>query len=140
MKFIYKSSCFSLQIIFWRCMQLLGVIFIRKPTHKDSMMLATTERIEGRQIKETLGLVRGNTIRAKWFGKDIVAGLRQIIGGELKEYTEMLTEAREEALQRMIKEAEKLGADAVVEMRFSTSQIMANAAEILAYGTAVKLK
>ncbi len=104
------------------------------------MMLATTERIEGRQIKETLGLVRGNTIRAKWFGKDIIAGLRQIVGGELKEYTEMLTEAREEALQRMIKEAETLGADAVVEMRFSTSQIMANAAEILAYGTAVKLK
>jgi len=104
------------------------------------MMLATTERIEGRQIKKTLGLVRGNTIRAKWFGKDIIAGLRQIIGGELKEYTEMLTEAREEALQRMIKEAEKLGADAVVEMRFSASQIMENAAEILAYGTAVKLK
>lgn len=104
------------------------------------MILATTERIEGRRIKETLGLVRGNTIRAKWFGKDIVAGLRQIIGGELKEYTEMLTEAREEALLRMIKEAEKLGADAVVEMRFSTSQIMANAAEILAYGTAVRLK
>lgn len=80
------------------------------------MIIATTEKIEGRQTKETLGLVRGNTIRAKWFGKDIVAGLRQIVGGELKEYTEMLTEAREEALERMVKKAEELGADAIVGM------------------------
>ncbi len=121
-------------------MQLLATVFIRKRRHRNGMMLATTEKIEGRQIKEMLGLVKGNTIRAKWFGKDIVVGLRQIVGGELKEYTEMLTEAREEALQRMIEEAEKIGADAVVGLRFTTSQIMSNAAEILAYGTAVKLK
>ena len=91
-------------------------------------------------VSTDLGLVRGNTIKAKWFGKDIMSGLRQIVGGELKEYTEMLTEAREEALARMMQEAEKLKADAVINVRFSTSQVMASAAEILAYGTAVKLK
>jgi len=104
------------------------------------MILVSTDFVSGRAITACLGLVRGNTIKAKWFGKDIMAGLRQIVGGELKEYTEMLTEAREEALNRMIKEAEKLNADAVINIRFSTSQVMASAAEILAYGTAVKLK
>lgn len=104
------------------------------------MILVSTDFVKGKEIKETIGLVRGNTIRAKWFGKDIMAGLRQIVGGELKEYTEMLTEAREEATQRMAQEAEKLGADAVINIRYSTSQVMASAAEILAYGTAVKLK
>jgi len=104
------------------------------------MILVSTDFVKGKEIKETIGLVRGNTIRAKWFGKDIMSGLRQIVGGELKEYTEMLTEAREEATQRMTQETEKLGADAVINIRYSTSQVMASAAEILAYGTAVKLK
>ena len=104
------------------------------------MIITTTETIENREITETIGLVCGNTIRAKWFMKDIVSSIRQITGGELKEYTEMLSEAREEAMKRMIKEAEHLEADAIINVRFTTSQIMANAAEILVYGTAVKLK
>ena len=104
------------------------------------MMVVTTDFIQGKTVNQTLGLARGNSIRAKWFGKDIISGLRQIVGGELKEYTEMLSEAREEALSRMIDEAEKMNADAVINVRFTTSQVMASAAEILAYGTAVKLK
>ncbi|MFH1696583.1 MAG: YbjQ family protein [Candidatus Diapherotrites archaeon] len=104
------------------------------------MIIASSSNIAGKTVAQTLGLVRGNTIRAKWFGKDFVVGLRQIVGGELKEYTEMMTEAREQALARMVQEAEKLGADAIVDVRFTTSQVMATAAEILAYGTAVKLK
>lgn len=104
------------------------------------MILVNTENVPGRDVSESLGLVRGNTIRAKWIGKDIIAGIRNFFGGELKEYTEMLTEAREEALNRMIGEAEKLGADAVVNVRFVTAQISQGAAELLVYGTAVKLK
>lgn len=103
------------------------------------MILTTTNKIPGREIKESLGLVKGNTIRAKHIGKDILAGLRNIVGGEIKEYTEALSEARELALKRMIEEAEKLGADAIVSIRFTTSQIMGGAAELLVYGTAVKL-
>ncbi len=104
------------------------------------MIVVSTDFVEGRKIAKTLGIVRGNTIRAKWFGKDILAGLRQLVGGEIKEYTEMLTDARNEAMSRMVKDAEQLEADAVVNVRFATSQVMQNAAEILAYGTAVKLK
>ena len=104
------------------------------------MILTTSNNIVGRQIKETLGLVRGNTIRAKHIGKDILAGLRNIVGGEIKEYTKALNEAREEAMKRMIKDAEGLGADAIVGIRFTTSQIMSGAAELLVYGTAVKLE
>ncbi len=104
------------------------------------MLLVNREQITGREIEKDLGLVRGNTIRARHVGKDIMAGLRNIIGGEVKEYTEMISEAREEALKRMAKEAEDLNADAVVNIRFTTSQVMGGAAEILAYGTAVKLK
>lgn len=103
------------------------------------MITTTTENIEGYKVKEVLGIVKGNTIRAKWFGKDIMAGLRNIVGGELKEYTEMLTEAREEALKRMEDQAKKLNADAIVNVRFSTSNVIGGAAELLAYGTAVKL-
>lgn len=103
------------------------------------MIIVNTEEISGREIKEVLGLVRGNTIRARHIGNDIMAGLRNIIGGEVKEYTQMISEAREDALKRMIDEAEKLNADAVVNIRFTTSQVMGGAAEILAYGTAVKL-
>ena len=104
------------------------------------MIIVNTETIAGKKVKKTLGLVRGNTIRAKWIGKDILAGLRHIVGGELTEYTEMLSEAREMALKRMIDDAEKLKADAVINVRFSTSQVMQGAAELLAYGTAVKLE
>jgi len=103
------------------------------------MIFVTSDKVPGREIKETLGLVRGNTIRAKHIGKDILAGLRSIVGGEIKEYTEALSEAREVAMRRMIEEAEKLGADAIVCIRFTTSQVMAGAAELLVYGTAVKL-
>ena len=104
------------------------------------MIVVNTETVPGMEIVEVLGLVRGNTIRAKHIGKDIMAGLRNIVGGELSEYTEMISEAREEALNRMLSEAEKLRADGVVNVRFTTSQVAASAAEILVYGTAVKLK
>jgi len=103
------------------------------------MIFVTSDKIPGREIKETLGLVRGNTIRAKHIGKDILAGLRSIVGGEIKEYTEALSEAREIAMKRMIEEAETLEADAIVCIRFTTSQVMAGAAELLVYGTAVRL-
>lgn len=104
------------------------------------MIIVNTETIPGKKISQTLGIVKGNAIRAKHIGKDIVAGLRNIVGGELTEYTQMLSETREIALQRMTKNAESVGADAVVNVRFATSQIMAGAAELLAYGTAVKLE
>lgn len=104
------------------------------------MILVNTDFVQGYSVSETLGVVRGNTIRAKHLGKDIMASLRTLVGGEIKEYTEMLTEARNEALLRMETEARQLGADGVVNIRFMTSQVMAGAAEILAYGTAVKLQ
>jgi len=104
------------------------------------MIIVNTDFVYGKEISETLGLVRGNTIQAKSIGKDIRAGFRHIAGGEIKEYTEMLAESREIALKRMIDKAEKLGADAVINIRFMTSSIMGGAAEILAYGTAVKLR
>ena len=104
------------------------------------MLIVTTETVPGREISEAIGVVRGNTIRAKHVGKDIMAGLRMLVGGEVKEYTEMLTEARNESLKRLEAQAEKVGADAVVNLRFITSQVMTGAAEMLAYGTAVKLK
>ena len=104
------------------------------------MIVVNTDFVPGREIIEVLGLVKANTIRAKHIGKDIMAGLRNIVGGELTEYTEMLSESREQALQRMIKEAEKLGADAVINVRFMTSSVAQGAAEILVYGTAVRLK
>jgi uncharacterized protein YbjQ (UPF0145 family) len=104
------------------------------------MLVTNTETLPRKEIAEVLGIVKGNTVRAKWFGKDILAGLRNIVGGELKEYTEMLTESREQAVNRMIEDAESLKADAVINVRFVTSQISQGAAELLAYGTAVKLK
>jgi len=104
------------------------------------MIITNTDFITGKEIKELIGLVRGNTIQAKSIGKDIKAGFRNIAGGEIKEYTEMLAEAREIALKRMEEKAQNLGADAVINVRFMTSSIMGGAAEILAYGTAVKLK
>ena len=104
------------------------------------MIIVNTDYIIGKEIKDVLGLVRGNTVQAKNIGKDFKAGLRNITGGEIIEYTEMLAESREIALKRMNDKAEKLGADAVINVRFMTSSIMGGAAEILAYGTAVKLK
>jgi uncharacterized protein YbjQ (UPF0145 family) len=104
------------------------------------MTLTTTEKVEGRKIEAVLGLVRGNTIRARHLGRDFLAGMRNIVGGEIKDYTRMLSDARDQAIRRMVREAEKLGADAVVCLRFTTSQTMSGAAEILAYGTAVKLE
>ncbi len=103
------------------------------------MIAVTTETVAGYTISQTLGTVVGNTIRARHVGKDIVAGLRTIVGGEIKEYTGMLAESREQALHRMRERAEELGADAVVGVRFQTSMIMSSTAELLVYGTAVKL-
>ena len=101
------------------------------------MIITTTEQITGKSIKKTVGMVRGSTIRARHLGKDIMAGLRGMVGGEITEYTKMMAEAREQAIQRMVEDAEKKGANAVVGMRFTTSMIMSNAAEVLAYGTGV---
>ena len=103
------------------------------------MLVVTTETIVGREIIETLGLVRGNTIRARHIGKDIIAGLKNIVDGEIHEYAKLMGEAREQAIDRMVAEAQALGADAIVNVRFSTSVIQGGAAEMLAYGTAVNL-
>ena len=104
------------------------------------MQISTTYEIPGRQVEKSLGIVTGNTIRAKHLGKDIIAGLRQIVGGELKEYSEMLSEARSQAIKRMEHNAKEMGADAVIGMRITTAAVAQGSAEILAYGTAVKLK
>ena len=103
------------------------------------MLIINSDFVPGKRITEALGLVRGSTIRAKHLGKDIMAGLRTIVGGEIKEYTEMIIESRAESVRRMEAQAEKLGADAIINVRFVTSQVMSGAAELLAYGTAVKL-
>jgi uncharacterized protein YbjQ (UPF0145 family) len=103
------------------------------------MLLTTQDEFADYRIVKTLGLVKGNTIRARHVGHDIVAGLRNLVGGEISEYTKMLAESREQAIDRMIKEAESKGADGIVCLRFTTSSIMQSAAELLAYGTAVKL-
>jgi uncharacterized protein YbjQ (UPF0145 family) len=102
------------------------------------MIVTTTSEIEGRRVIETLGMVRGNTIRARFIGRDIVAVLRAVAGGEIREYTKMMAEAREQAIDRMVEEAASLGADAVIAVRFQTSMVMKTAAEILCYGTAVR--
>ena len=103
------------------------------------MLLVNTEMVPGREITEMLGLVQGNTIRAKHLGRDIAAGFKNLVGGEIKGYTELLTEARRQAVERMLAQAEQLGADAVVNVRFTTSAVAAGAAELYAYGTAVRL-
>jgi uncharacterized protein YbjQ (UPF0145 family) len=104
------------------------------------MILSTTDEIPGKDIAAILGIARGSTVRARNIGRDIFAGFKNIVGGEISEYTKLQAQAREEALQRMQQDAEKLGADAIVNVRFSTSMIMQGASEILAYGTAVSLK
>ena len=103
------------------------------------MIVVNTEEVPGRQIVQVLGLVQGNTIRAKHAGRDIMAGFKNLVGGELKGYTELLTESRRQAVERMMQQAQQLGADAVVNVRFTTSAITGGAAELYAYGTAVKL-
>jgi uncharacterized protein YbjQ (UPF0145 family) len=104
------------------------------------MIVVTTPDVPGLRVTQTLGLVRGNTIRARHLGRDILAMFRNIAGGEIREYTKMLAEAREQAIDRMIEEAEVLDADGIVGVRFQTSMIQAGAAEMLCYGTAVRLE
>lgn len=104
------------------------------------MIISTTENIAGKTITEMLGIARGSTVRARNIGRDIFAGLKNIVGGEIEEYTKLQAQAREQALQRMTEDAERLGANAIVNVRFTTSVITQGASEILAYGTAVKLQ
>lgn len=101
------------------------------------MIIVTSDSIPGKTVKKTIGLVRGNTIRARHVGHDIMAKLRHIVGGEITDYTKMMAESREQSLDRMVEEAQSRGANAIVGVRFTTSMIMESAAEILVYGTAV---
>jgi uncharacterized protein YbjQ (UPF0145 family) len=104
------------------------------------MIITTSSTVAGKEIQQTFGLVKGNTIRARNIGRDIIAGLKNILGGEIEEYTKLMAESREQALARMKEEAQSLGANGIINVRFSTSYIMQSAAEILVYGTAVVLK
>ena len=101
------------------------------------MIISTSGQIEGKKVIKTIGLVKGSTIRARHLGRDIMASFRGMVGGEISEYTKMMAEAREEAIQRMIEDAQQQGANAIIGMRFATSMVMQNAAEVLAYGTGV---
>ena len=114
-----------------------GVISRHVSSGDKVMLLTTTHTIHGKNIVKQLGLVRGNTIRARHIGKDIMAGLRNVVGGEVEEYTKLMAESREQAIDRMVEDAKKLGANAIVGVKFSTTEIMDHAAEILVYGTAV---
>ena len=104
------------------------------------MKIYTVENLPGLKIEEVLGLVKGEIVQSKHFGKDFMAGMKTIVGGEIKSYTEMISEARKIATERMIEEAEKLGANAIIGVRFGSSAVMQGAAEMIAYGTAVKIK
>ena len=104
------------------------------------MIITTSEQIEGKKVIKTIGLVKGSTVRARHVGRDIVAQLRGIVGGEITEYTKMMAESREQATDRMVADAEQQGANAIISLRFTTSMVMQNAAEILAYGTAVVME
>ena len=104
------------------------------------MILTTTENVPGKEIEQILGVARGSTVRARNIGRDIFAGLKNIVGGEIEEYTELQAHAREQAMERLAQDAQKLDADAVVNIRLTTSMVMQGCSEILAYGTAVKLK
>jgi len=107
---------------------------------KAGIIISNTESIPGRRIAEFYGVVTGNTVRAKHIGRDIMAGLKNVVGGELKGYTELLQDSREEATERMIMQAQSMGANAVVNVRFATSSISQGAAELFAYGTAVRVE
>ncbi len=104
------------------------------------MIISTTDFIPGREVSEVLDIARGSTVRARNIGRDIFAGLKSIVGGEIEEYTKLMAQAREQSIDRMVADAEVLGADAIINVRFTTAQVMQGASEILAYGTAVKLK
>lgn len=104
------------------------------------MLVVTTDFVPGYEISEVIDIARGNTVRARHLGNDIIAGLKNLVGGEISEYTELIAHAREQALARMVADAERIGADAVICVRFTTSPVMKSASEILAYGTAVKLR
>ena len=104
------------------------------------MIIVTSSHIEGRKTVKTLGMVRGSTIRARNVGRDMVAGLRSIVGGEISEYTKLMAEAREQSIQRMTEQAEGMGANAIVDTRFVTSMVMSGASELLVYGTAVVIE
>ena len=104
------------------------------------MIITTSEQVEGKKIVKTIGMVKGSTIRARHLGRDVMAGLRGMVGGEISEYTKMMAESREQAIQRMVEDAEKQGANAIIGMRFTTSMVMQNASEILVYGTGVVLE
>ena len=104
------------------------------------MILSNIENVPGKEIVEILGIARGSTVRARNIGRDIFAGLKNIVGGEIEEYTKLQAQAREQALQRLMADGAQMGADAIVNVRFTTAMVMQGAAEILAYGTAVKLK
>jgi len=104
------------------------------------MIISTTDFIPGKEIAEVIEIARGSTVRARNIGRDIFAGLKNLVGGEISEYTELMADAREQAIARMVADAEQLGADAVINVRFTTSMVMQGCSEILAYGTAVKLK
>ena len=106
----------------------------------NNMLVVPSSQIASREIIQHLGLVRGNTIRARHIGKDILASLRNLVGGEIHEYTKLMAESREQAIDRMIDEAKSLGADAIIDVRFTTSMVAQSAAEILVFGTAVKLE
>jgi len=104
------------------------------------LIITTSDQIEGKRISQTLGLVKGSAVRTRHLGRDIMAALRNLVGGEIPEYTKLMAESREQAIQRMVEEAERQGANAIVGVRFTTSMVMSGAAEILAYGTAVKVE
>ena len=106
----------------------------------SEIIISTIDYIPGRKVSEILGIARGSTVRARNIGRDIFAGLKNIVGGEIEEYTKLQAQSREQALQRVVENADKLGADAIINIRMTTSVIMQGAAEILVYGTAVKLK
>ena len=103
------------------------------------MLVSTIDTVPGREISEAIGVARGNVIRAKHIGTDIIAALRNLVGGEVSEYTKLMAEAREQAMDRMLEDARTMGADAVIGVRFATSMVTTGAAEILCYGTAVRL-
>lgn len=114
-------------------------MYLIKDEKEYNMIISTTDSIPGKEISEILGVARGSTVRARHIGRDIFAGLKNIIGGEIEEYTKLQAESREQAMQRMEQDAVRLGADAIINVRLATSLIMQGASEILAYGTAVKL-
>ena len=104
------------------------------------MIISTTDTIPNKEILEVLGIARGNSVRARNIGRDIFAGLKNIIGGEIDEYTKLLDQSRDQAMERLLRDAQRMNADAIVNVRFTTSLVMEATSEILAYGTAVKLK